>query len=179
MPKLSALFVAPVISLALIITGLTPYSAYAREGEAKVKLLPGDIPPTKLGTTRGGDDIETTQFTGRVLIVTFWASWCAPCRAEMGVLEGMQQLAKDKLKVVAVNIEPYATFREVNRALKNLEITITNDQYKNAAKLYGVGGIPHMVIIGKNGKVIKVHTGYGESALQGLVEEINAAIAAT
>ena len=178
MSKLPALLIATAFSCAIATIGLTPCNAYAKDGDAKVKLSPGDTPPTKLGTTRGGDAIETTQFAGRVLIVTFWASWCAPCRAEMGILEGMQRLGKDKLKVVAVNIESYEDFRQVHRALKDLEITITNDQYKRAAAPYGVGGIPHMVIIGKNGKVINVHTGYGESALPGLVDEINAAIAA-
>ncbi|MEO8103478.1 MAG: hypothetical protein ABI790_13205 [Betaproteobacteria bacterium] len=44
------------------------------------------------------------------------------------------------------------------------------------AAAYGVKGIPHMVIIGKDGKVISVHRGYSEEALDGLLAEINAAL---
>ena len=178
MLKLPTMIIATALICAIAVIGLTPWTAHAKDAAPRVKLLPGDVPPISLGTTRGGDEIETTQFAGRVLIVTFWASWCAPCRAEMGILEGMQRLGKGKLNVVAVNIEPYEDFRKVHRVLKDIQITITSDQYKRAATPYGVRGIPHMVIIGKDGKVIQVHTGYGESALQGLVDEINDAIAA-
>ena len=140
--------------------------------------MPGDTPPAALGKTREGDEIVTTQFAGKVLVVTFWASWCPPCRAELGVLERVQQLAgKERLHVVAVNIEDRDKFRAVSRALSALSLTLTNDPSKRASQAFGVNGIPHMVIVGKDGRVINVHRGYAESALNGLVAEINAALA--
>jgi thiol-disulfide isomerase/thioredoxin len=141
------------------------------------KLKPGDVPPSALGTTLNGDAVETTQFAGRVMVVTFWASWCGPCRREMAMLEPLQRAAKDRVKVVAVNIEDRKTFRKIATTLSEFQLTLTNDPNKWSADQYGVGGIPHMVIIGKDGKVVNVHTGYGEGALDGLLREINTAIA--
>lgn len=152
-------------------------SAHAVDAPAK-QLIAGEIPPVALGSTRSGDDIVTTQFAGKVLVVTFWASWCAPCRLEMSMLERLQLVAgKDRLQVVAVNIEAREKFRAITRALSGLALTLTNDPNKNFSEAYGVRGIPHMVIIGKDGKVIKVHRGYGEASLDGLLVEINAALA--
>jgi len=152
-------------------------SVFAGEKVIEKKLSPGDVPPAALGLTRAGDEIQTTQFAGRVMVVTFWASWCGPCRTELGMLERLQQVAKERVKVVAVNIEERDKFRSVSRALSSFNITLTNDPHKGCASAYGVSGIPHMVIIGKDGKVISVHRGYNEEALDGLLAEINAALA--
>jgi thiol-disulfide isomerase/thioredoxin len=166
-----------IVIASLFVCLAAPVPALAADAPLK-QFAPGDVPPAALGTTRSGDDIVTSQFAGKVLVVTFWASWCAPCRAEMGMLERLQVVAgKDRLQVVAVNIEEREKFRSITKALSNLALTLTNDPKKHFSAAYGVRGIPHMVIIGKDGKVINVHRGYGESSLDGLLVEINAALA--
>ncbi len=173
MRKVIALLASAALTFSILAAGVVG----AADKAIEKKLLPGDAPPVALGMTRAGDEIETTQFAGRVMVVTFWASWCGPCRTELGMLERLQQVAKERVKVVAVNIEERDTFRGVSRALASFNITLTNDPRKRYAEAYGVNGIPHMVIIGKDGKVISVHRGYSEEALDGLLAEINAALA--
>ncbi len=140
------------------------------------KFKPGDVPPEMLGISRKGDDVKTTDFAGKVVVATFWASWCAPCRAEMRALEKIQRIAKQKLQVVAVNIEDRDTFRKVTRSMHDWEMLIVNDQSKRSAEAYGVKGIPHMLIIGRDGRVQKVHRGYSEAFLTELIEDVIAAI---
>jgi thiol-disulfide isomerase/thioredoxin len=165
-------FSAWVLSLALIAISIG--GVHAAE-ETPLKVKKGDVPPAALGLTRDGKLVETTEFSGKVLVVTFWATWCAPCRAELGYLESLQRkVSKDILQVVAVNIEERDVFRSALRKLSDYQILVLNDQYKRYSGTFGVGGIPHMLIIGKNGKVAAVHRGYSEAFIPRLAEEIAA-----
>ncbi|HUP98796.1 MAG TPA: TlpA disulfide reductase family protein [Usitatibacter sp.] len=165
-----------IASLAL--AGLLCAPPAMRAADDAMVLKAGDVPPASLGVTRDGDAVETRQFAGKVLIVTFWASWCGPCRKELPLLEGVQRVAgKDRVQVVAVNIEERDQFRRVARALESLTLTVTHDYNKASAAAYGVKGIPHMLIIGRDGKVQKVHRGYSEEAVDRIVAEVNAALA--
>ena len=91
------------------------------------------------------------------------------------MLEGLPNAAKGNVQVVAVSIEPRETFRAVYRALSSLNLT--NDPNEWYSTAYGVNGNPHMVIIGKDGKILHVHRGYNEKQRDGFVAEIHAALA--
>ena len=147
---------------------------------AQDKFRPGDTPPPRLGVTIDGKEIETGQHAGKVLVVTFWASWCGPCRKELPLLEGIQRAGKDKVQVVAVNIEDRDKFRQISKALApSLTLTLTHDFSKQSSDAYGVKGIPHLVIIGRDGKIIKIHRGYSEDSVESILAEINGALAAS
>ena len=141
------------------------------------KVAIGEKPPTLIGVTPAGDNVETTQFAGKVLVVTFWASWCGPCMKELPMLERVQQIAgKDRIQVVAINTEDGEKFRKISRTLSALTLQITHDFGKKSTDAYGVKGIPHMLIIGRDGRVVAVHRGYGDSSLDSIIAEINAAL---
>ena len=142
------------------------------------KLKPGDTPPALLGYLRDGTKIETTQFAGKVLVITFWASWCGPCKAELPMLEGLQNAAKGNVQVVAINIEERDQFRAIVRALSSLNLKLTHDYNKVSHDAFGVHGIPHLVLIGRDGKIVNVHRGYSEDSFASFLAEINQTLAA-
>lgn len=135
----------------------------------------GDIPFDIIGKTLEGDEIKVSDYNGKVVIVSFWASWCGPCKKELPVLIGIQKSATpEKLQVISVNIdEDRQLFKKLVDIIANTQIKLVHDGKKKTSKKYGVEGIPHMVIIDAQGKVAAVHIGYGESQLPALIDEIN------
>jgi thiol-disulfide isomerase/thioredoxin len=175
MPTLSIRAFTPFLLMCCALL-LLPFSAQAKEITGKIPN--GGTPPAYLGLDRENNKIYATDYAGKVLVVTFWASWCGPCLNELQVLENLQRAAKKSVQVIAINIEEREKFRAVSRALNNLSLMLAHDYTKSVKESYGVNGIPHMVIIGRDGKVVNVHCGYGDSTIPRLVKEINAAITA-
>ena len=139
----------------------------------------GDTPPdVDLGVTSAGKSVKPQDYLGRVVVVTFWASWCGPCRKELPILESVQEQGKGQIQVIAVNIEDPATFRKAARLLKDQQMQLANDRNGIGQRAYHVKGIPHMMLIGRDGRILDVRTGYAEAAIPGIVDEINGALAA-
>ena len=141
--------------------------------KADIKI--GETPPSYLGNNRSGEEVQLSDMKGKVVVATFWATWCPPCMKEMQTLEGIQrQVGKDQLEIVAINFkEDNRTYRKIKKALKNLEITMTHDKKGKISKKYGVKSVPHMFIVNRQGQVAQIHIGYGESMLPQLIEELN------
>jgi thiol-disulfide isomerase/thioredoxin len=138
-------------------------------------LRSGQVPPDSLGIDRNGQGLTLKAQHGKVVVVTFWATWCGYCLKELPILENLQRrLGKERIEVVAINTDKdRAKYVAMRRKLKEFELTMTVDDDKELAKAYGVTGLPHLVLIDKEGKIAFVHVGYAEKALPGFVDEIN------
>ena len=102
-----------------------------------------------------GNKIDLKDYYGKLIIVNFWATWCAPCKKEMPSLDNLYQDKKFKnLKILAVNMEdpnPAKTkkfFEDLN--IQKLEIFFDNDL--NFVKEFKLRGVPTTVIINKKGE---------------------------
>lgn len=157
------------IKLILLALALTSTNLFAAPNQV------GDTPFDLLGKSVDGEEIKVSDYKGKVVIVSFWASWCAPCRKELPVLGGIQKSATpEKLQVISINIdEDRAIFKKIATAISGTQMKLVYDGKKKIGRKYGVEGIPHMVIIDKEGKVASIHIGYGESQLPALVDAIN------
>jgi thiol-disulfide isomerase/thioredoxin len=141
------------------------------------KLKAGDMAPDIVGKTIDGQVVKVSQYAGKVVVVSFWATWCAYCLKELPILENLQiSSAGPQIQVLAVNTEELDVFRNVKRGLKNAKMGVIYDPKNVGQNAYGVKGIPHMVIIGRDGRIFEVYRGYGESMLDSIVANINAAL---
>jgi peroxiredoxin len=139
----------------------------------------GDVPPPDLGTNMEGDRVQLTAFAGKAVVLTFWATWCPYCLKELPVLENVQNKAgKDRLQVIAVNTEERDVFRRASRIMRSaMTLELVSDASGQAADAYGVKALPHMVIIGRDGRIVRVYKGYSEKRLDDIVADINQALA--
>jgi thiol-disulfide isomerase/thioredoxin len=138
----------------------------------------GDVAPAQVGTTLEGKPVLVTDYPGKAVIVSYWATWCSFCLKELDMLNNIQKAASDRVQVVAVNIESLKVYRKIAKALSPFQIIVLYDPGRKGQKAYGVDGIPHMIIIDKDGRIDSVRIGYSEKDLDGIVASINRAIGA-
>ena len=109
-----------------------------------------------------GIDYDWTQLKGKKVILSFWATWCTPCFAEMAVLNKMIKEKKIKnLKVVGICTDGIANRRKVEKIMKKsdiqYDIVLDNGDYQSK---YDVAAIPANFFVGEDGKIISNETGY-------------------
>lgn len=140
----------------------------------------GEVPPDDLGHDRRGEPVSVSQHQGKVVIVTFWASWCGPCRRELPILGQLQKaVGRDHLEVIAVNYkEDKRDFNQVIRANKDIALTYVHDRHGAISDRYGVRALPNMFIVDRDGKVAHVHHGYSAEMLDGFIKEMLALLPA-
>ena len=102
-----------------------------------------------------GNKINLNDYHGKLVIINFWATWCAPCKKEMPSLDNLYQDTKFKnLVVFAVNMEPPNTiktkkfFTDLN--IKKLGIYFDNNL--NFVKEFKLRGVPTTILINKAGE---------------------------
>ena len=102
-----------------------------------------------------GNKISLKEYRGKLVIINFWATWCAPCKKEMPSLDRLYQSSDFKnLEVFAVNMEEpnkekTKKFFE-NLKIKKLEIFFDHDL--DFVKEFKLRGVPTTVLINKQGK---------------------------
>jgi thiol-disulfide isomerase/thioredoxin len=167
-----------VLALATLCSGPTFGEEPAVKRE-RPSLPVGSIPEDELGKDLKGNKIRISDYHGKVVIVSFWASWCGPCKKELPVLAGVvTRVGPDHLQVLAINYrDETEPFKYVVNVLKDYPITFLRDAYSKTAKKFDVQGIPRMIIIGRDGKVAADHTGYGEDMIPELIDQLNALLA--
>lgn len=139
----------------------------------------GDVPPTQLGQRLDGSPVTLDPKSGKAYVIAFWASWCAPCVEELPILASIQQIAGPaQMQVITVNIEDRPVYKRLESKLQESGLTSAFDPDKIARKAYGVVGVPHMVIVGRDGRINAVRIGYGKTTLEGMAQDLNRALAA-
>jgi cytochrome c biogenesis protein CcmG, thiol:disulfide interchange protein DsbE len=116
-------------------------------------------------------DLAVTS--GHIVLVSFWASWCPPCRAEMATLARLQkEMATEMVDVVLVAMDTPA---KAQRFLKkaHLDARTLVDENKKLANVYGVRTIPRAFLIDRDGMVRRVL--FGGSSEKDLRKAIAAA----
>lgn len=116
----------------------------------------GSRAPSFDATSIDGAPFRMADLRGKVIVLNYWATWCAPCRREMPALQRVhEQLGPRGLKLVAISTDdaPTHDVREYAKAM-GLTIPIIHDVAPHALEnLYLVQGLPTTFIIDKKGRI--------------------------
>ena len=130
--------------------------------------------------TLSGDTFKLADSLGKeVVVLDFWATWCTPCiKALPEVMAAVDEFEGQGVRLVAVNQQEAAG--KVSKFLEakgwDMEVVLDNDRQRSVGSKFGVTGIPTTFIIGKDGKVSMMHSGYSAGLKAELVNDIKRAL---
>ena len=133
----------------------------------------GELEPvTWQAKTIGGLKINSDSCKGKVTLVVYWATWCAPCREEIPALIALRNdFSKDEIEIIGVSVdEAYKSIEHFVTTNKiNYDIARNNESLDQA---FGpIRYIPTIVILDQEGKVHQRHTGVvGPNVIRGQVQ---------
>ena len=102
-----------------------------------------------------GNEINLKDYQGKLVIVNFWATWCAPCKKEMPSLDMLfQNKSFENLQIFAVNMEQPNTLKTKNffTDLNIKKLSIFFDSNLNFVKEFKLKGMPTTILINKKGE---------------------------
>jgi len=120
-------------------------------------------------------DAIMQKFRGKVVYVDFWATWCAPCRSGIERIKPLKE-EMDMNKVAFVYItnpsSPLTTWKNMIPDIKGEHYRVSDDEWNYLKSKFNITGIPHYVLVGKDGALINPQLGHLENgAIKALIEK--------
>jgi peroxiredoxin len=117
----------------------------------------------------GGDTVSLADYRGKkTVVVSYWASWCGPCKVELPELREFYKRhhkADANFEILAISIDEQKADAEKYAAAEELPFPVLFDPQSKTAEAYSVEGIPTLFVIDKSGKIVHAHAGL-EQAMQ-------------
>ncbi len=158
---------APAMTDATLSTGNTARaeeldSLTDRTAEATKGDLTGLTAPNFILPALDGRQIALHELRGNIVVMSFWATWCPPCRRELPMLELIHQKLADRgVVVLGINTEDKATARAYVDS-KGYGFQTVVDETGEAGRLYNVEALPTLLVLDRQGKVVAHFVGTPE-----------------
>jgi thiol-disulfide isomerase/thioredoxin len=160
----------------------------------KVQALVGKPAPDFTLTVLEGPETTKTvskaDLAGKVVVIDFWATWCAPCLAELPQIQTLiESLVKDKKEVVVVALsqdddpkDPIEVRKLIDKTLKDKKISLVGapvgrvalDPSNTIGEAFQIEGYPTVVILDGKGVVRSSHVGFSREVGKTLAAEVDA-----
>ena len=141
--------------LLLALTGLTAV-AFAQN-----KTLPAVSVKTLEGQTINVQDLGKT---GHITIISFWATWCSPCKKELDAVKDYYSEWQEKygVELIAVSVDDARTAAKIPAMIqeKGWEYRILVDSNKNFQTAANIVSVPYTILLDEKGNVVFEHSGY-------------------
>lgn len=162
----------------IILILLLAHAAAGAQEKVADTLKVGEMAPAVYLRTLEGKDfflrdycgtLRSTRRTPQVVVLSFFATWCVPCRAEIPHLMKLQERLKlEDVKVFLIDVGEAP--EKVELFVKEMQVTlpVLMDRYSVVSRKYGVDGLPTLAVIGKDGLVKAMWSGYADGDEQKL-----------
>jgi cytochrome c biogenesis protein CcmG/thiol:disulfide interchange protein DsbE len=147
---------------------LLPYCS--KEGKPPAPVL---APEFTLNTL-DGQEMTLSKLKGKVVLLDFWATWCAPCREAIPHLINLQKTYREKgVQVIGMNVDK-GDLETVRRFVKSMDIpypiTVTPEE---VSRRYGVTAVPTTILIDKKGRIRQKLLGFTSEISKQIISTIS------
>jgi thiol-disulfide isomerase/thioredoxin len=134
--------------------------------------------PSVVVKTLDGKSVNIQEYgrKGRPVVLSFWATWCAPCKKELDELHKTYAAWQKQyqVEIVAITVDDARGLPKVKPmvAQKGWKYTVLSDVNKELQEACNIGNVPYTILLDKKGNVIYQHNGYLPGDEQELLKKI-------
>jgi thiol-disulfide isomerase/thioredoxin len=165
-------FFALVLLLAVFLTN-------AQNEKTPVEKVLGEktLPSISLNDINGQKvDVSSYGKSGKITVLSFWATWCVPCKKELTNIAELYDEWKTKynMQIVAVSIDDSRSATKVKPAVEGQrwEYDVLLDVNQDLKRQLNIQSVPFTLLVDANGKIVYTHSGYVDGDEYILEEEI-------
>ncbi len=171
------LLISVMLMILSVLTSCKKNSEVDQQGDPVVGIYVGNIATNFTETDSQGNEITLESFRGNVILLTFSAMWCGPCRMEAPELVNLYNTLKDRGLVIVQCIyqdedgNP-SDLSDLARWINEFGMTFTvfNDPDRSTVNLYNFDAIPFNVVIDRDFIIRHRNSGYYPGELQQVIE---------
>lgn len=142
----------------------------------------GDKIPSATLKKLDGSKINSSTFSnnGKPIVISFWATWCKPCKKELdAIAENYADWQKETgVKLIAISIDDARSSSKVvtDVKTKGWDYEVYIDENQDFKRAMNVNNVPHTFLIDGSGKIVWSHNSYAEGDEDKLYENIQALV---
>jgi peroxiredoxin len=146
--------------------------AIAGSGSAATQLLGAEAPDFVLKSL-SGKNLRLSEYRGEVVMLSFWATWCGDCRAQLEELGTMRERYQDAgIELLAISLDQNA--QQASETAAGVRYPVLHDAGGEVGRLYDVTKMPVMVLIDRGGVVREVFEGFRRGNEEQYLERVQA-----
>ena len=135
------------------------------------------LPNVKLKDVRGNNiDVSKIENNGNPIIISFWATWCKPCKAELNAIaeEFEDWVDETGVKLIAISIDDARSSSRVEPYVNAMgwEYTVLMDPNGDMKRAMNVNNVPHTFLLNGEGKIVWDHNNYSPGDENELYDEV-------
>lgn len=141
-------------------------------------LLGKAAPELTLPKLGGGEAAISGGKQKEIVVLNFWASWCAPCVSSLPEIAAIHEKFREKgVRMISVNVGETSTAAATFLGRQPYKLDVVLDPDGRAIEAFGVTALPVLVIIDQEGIVRAAHSGGGEPLIKGVIADLEAILA--
>ena len=157
------------IAFTLLLLSALAFNSFAGDGDK--------IPSATLKKLDGSKiNANTFSNDGKPMIISFWATWCKPCIAELNAIQDAYPdwVKETGIKLIAVSIDDARSVAKVNPMVKTKGwiYEIYTDENQDFKRAMNVNNVPHTFLVDVEGKIVWSHNSYAEGDEEKLFEHV-------